>query len=238
MISPFSPVQDQINAYFPPHTHPYRVLERKIADNIDQGSKVLDVGCGRNAATLAKFIGQAGTLYGVDVTEFTVDDENLILLREDASNMKSIESCSIDVAYSRSVMEHVKNPDSMYKEIHRVLKKGGIYIFLTPSIFDYASIISYLIPNKFHPYIVKTTEGRDEIDVFPAYYKSNSKSKIMNLAKSNGFVVREFEYIGQYPSYLAFNRVFFWLGCMYQKFVLKHRVLNPLQGWILCTIEK
>jgi hypothetical protein len=50
--------------------------------------------------------------------------------------------------------------------------------------------------------------------------------------------VRELEYIGQYPSYLVFNRALFWLGSMYQKAIEKFAATRPLQGWIFCVLEK
>ena len=50
--------------------------------------------------------------------------------------------------------------------------------------------------------------------------------------------VRQLDYIGQYPSYLTFNRALFWLGSMYQKAIEKFAATRPVQGWIYCDLEK
>lgn len=44
----------------------------------------------------------------------------------------SFEDESFDIFITQDVMEHVNNPNKAFKEINRVLKKGGIHIFTTP----------------------------------------------------------------------------------------------------------
>lgn len=42
------------------------------------------------------------------------------------------ETESLDVVFSKSVIEHVANADNFLKETHRILKPGGLTILLTP----------------------------------------------------------------------------------------------------------
>lgn len=238
VIGPWSPVQEQINRFFPPAGHPYRTLEKKIEQYLPQNASILDIGCGRTAPNLQRLKGRADRLTGIDLVEFSVQDEDIELFNSDVCEMSPISKESIDLAYSRSVMEHLQFADLAYAEIFRVLKDGGLYIFLTPNIYDYAAIISALTPNKYHPAIVKFSEGREEEDTFPAYYRTNSKRRVRNLAKQHGFRVMELEYLGQYPSYLLFNRYLFWLGCMYEKGISSFRGLHFLKGWLFCVLQK
>jgi SAM-dependent methyltransferase len=177
-------------------------------------------------------------LYGIDLVEFSVRCDDLFLLNEDVSDMRSITENAIDLAFSRSVMEHVKDAEAAYREIFRVLKPGGKYIFLTPNRYDYASIIASLVPNRFHSRIVRCSEGRADIDTFPTFYKSNSFARIRKLAGTTGFEVLELRRLGQYPAYLQFNRVLFWLGCLYEKALEKSKLLDCLKGWLICTLRK
>ena len=238
MVSFLSPVEDQMRAMFPPETHPNRVLERAIQGRLRDDSAVLDIGCGRTAPNLSRLKAPGRTLHGIDVIDFTVDDPALHLVRNDVRAMTSIASSSIDLAYSRAVMEHLEEPEAAYAEIARVLKPGGVYVFTTPSIYDYGSLAALLISNRFHARIVTATEGRAGEDVFPTVFGSNSRAAITRQARAAGLAVRELEYIGQYPGYLVFNRALFWLGSMYQKAIEKFALTRPLQGWIHCVLEK
>lgn len=238
MLGPFSPIQSQINQYFPPDTHPYRILENRIAKEIREDSQVLELGCGRDAALLLKFAGKSKCLYGIDLVEFETETNDAVLINEDISCMKSVPDASIDLAFSRSVMEHVNDVKGVYNEVHRVLKPGALYIFLTPNRYDYVSLISSMIPNRYHAKIVKLTEGRAENDTFPVYYKSNSFSQIRKLASQSDFKILALERLNQYPSYLSFSRVMFWLGCQYERLLNTSSRLDCLKGWIYCVLQK
>jgi SAM-dependent methyltransferase len=231
-------VQDLINSWFPPASHPYRSLERQVQDLIKPDDVVLEIGCGRTAPLLRKFKGTAGTLMGIDLVDFTIDDPDIQLLNNDVADMKDIADGCIDFAFSRSVIEHVSDIDRCYAEIYRILKPGGTYLFLTPNFWDYGSLISYLTPNQFHPSIVARTEGRAEENTFPAFYRSNTRRSIGRLAKAHDFQFRSLDYLGQYPAYFVFSRTLFILGAAYEKLLARHASLHWLQGWMLCTLEK
>jgi 2-polyprenyl-3-methyl-5-hydroxy-6-metoxy-1,4-benzoquinol methylase len=79
-------------------------------------------------------------------------------------------------------MKHVEDVKAAYTEIDRVLKPGGSYLFLTPNRYDYASIVAHIVPNGLHATIVKRTEGREKIDTFPTFYRSNTETAIRALA--------------------------------------------------------
>lgn len=238
VVGPWSPVQTQIHRYFPPDGHPYKILERAILANVTPETTVLDIGCGRTAPNLSRLKGKAGALYGIDLVAFRNEDPALQLFQQSVESMPKIADGSVDLAYSRSVMEHVKDPDAALREIHRVLRPGGHYIFLTPNLYDYASLISYMVPNSLHPMIVRLTEGRAEEDTFPAYYKANTKRRVRGLAADTGFTVERLDYMGQYPNYLAFNRAVFWLGCMYEFLIANVGPLNVLSGWLFCSLRR
>lgn len=238
MINPSSNVDEQREHFFPSETHPYRILESRVFAEITPSSSVLEVGCGRTAPCLCRLRGTASALYGVDLVPFTVEAEGLHLFNESVTEMTSIADGSMDLVYSRSVMEHIEDADAAYREIFRVLRHGGKYIFLTPNRYDYASLIASLVPNRFHSRIVRYAEGRKEADTFPTFYRSNSFSCIRELADSSGFQVVELARLGQYPAYLQFNRTLFWLGCLYEKGLAKSRLLGCLKGWLLCVLKK
>jgi SAM-dependent methyltransferase len=135
-------------------------------------------------------------------------------------------------------MEHVTDPASVYGEIHRVLKPGGHFIFLTANLWDYSALIAKLIPNRFHPWIVARTEGRAEHDVFPVAYRTNTHAAVRKWSQKTGFELVSFRYLGQYPAYFMFNGVLFFLATGYEKLISRVPALHILQGWIFVVLRK
>ncbi len=150
----------------------YGRLRREIIDLVDYRSKVLDAGCGRYAERLVKIGNKAGKLIGVDLVDAdpTVLKNNIEYYKADLTNIPK-ENESVDIVISRSVFEHLSEPLKVYNEISRILKPGGIFVFLTPNLFDYVSLLSKAIPNKYHGAIIKLLTGRREKDTFPTYYR-------------------------------------------------------------------
>jgi SAM-dependent methyltransferase len=217
--------------------HPYRMFEREVELYLEPQHTLLDAGCGRTAPILARYRSKARRLIGVDLVEFDPNVQGLELHCCDLGAIPIKDNC-VDLVMSRSVMEHVTDPARVYGEIHRVLRPGGHFIFLTANLWDYASIIAKLIPNRFHPWIVSKTEGREEQDVFPTAYRTNTRGAVCKWAKETGFEIVSFRYLGQYPSYFMFNGALFLLATGYEKLIGSVSALNFLQGWIFVTLKK
>lgn len=188
---------------------------------------------------LSKFRGKATCLVGIDVVDFdrSVANGDLNLTMGDLTNLQLGSGC-IDLVVSRSVLEHLAEPSRVYQEIFRILKPGGQFIALTPNLWDYASLLSKLIPNRLHPWIVMKTEGREEKYTFPTYYRSNSGRSIRRLAGETGFEVVSVRYLGQYPSYFRFNRALFLIATAYEKLISQYEFLKYLRGWLLIVLRK
>ncbi len=197
---------------------------------------VLEVGCGRGAGTLAKLKGRAERLIGIDLVDFTNPDPGLTLICGDACNMAGIDDHSVDLVFSQSVMEHIRDVDACYREIARVLKPGGCCTFLTPNFFDYNSLIAWVVPNALHPILVRATEGRAEEDTFPTFYRSNTRRAIQKAAGRAGLEIDDFGYLGQYPASMVFSETLFRIMARYEEFLCWSGA-TFLQGWIMCTLR-
>jgi SAM-dependent methyltransferase len=217
--------------------HPYRLFEREVEQYLRPDATLLDAGCGRTAPVLVKYRHRARRLIDVDLVDFAQSDQDLELYRCDLGAMPLENGC-VDLTMSRSVMEHVTEPLRVYQEVYRVLKPGGRFVFLTANLWDYASLVSKLVPNRFHPWVVSKTEGRAEHDVFPVAYRTNTRGTVSKWAKAAGFEITAFRYLGQYPSYFMFNAGLFLLATGYEKLISRISFLNVLQGWILVTLTK
>ena len=219
--------------------HPYRIYENRISDFLKPNSVMLDAGCGRCFPTLRKLAGGSKHLFGLDICKFDCSEKThlLDLINADLTEM-AFKNGTFDLVISRSVLEHIENPAKMCGEIYRVLKPGGQYVFLTPNLFDYSTICAKIVPNRFHAKIVKATEGRNERDIFPTYYRLNSEEHIKEIVRTVGFRSYRLEYFGQYPSYFLFNPMLFLIGSLYDKLICKAEIFKKLRSWILAILEK
>ncbi len=224
--------------YYSDQVHPYRKFENRALDLISQDTRtLLDAGCGRTLPVLRRFIGKVPHLVGVELVEFTDIPDGIEVHNADLAKLP-ISDASVDLIISRSVFEHLTEPERVYVEFSRVLRPGGKIIFLTANMWDYGTLVARAIPNRFHARIVKRVEGREEEDTFPTAYKTNTRTDVDRLAKAARLRVVDFDYISQYPNYLLFNGPLFFLGMCYEKLISRFEGLRGLRGWILVTLEK
>ncbi len=229
--------QNLLRRYYANSPHPYRIFEDRVNAAITPASALLDAGCGRTVPVLRKFVGRAGRLVGVELVEFTDVPEGIETYNANLSAIP-LPDASIDVIMSRSVFEHLDDPQAVYREFARILKRGGRLIFLTANMWDYATLAARAIPNRFHSRIVRYAEGREEADVFPTRYRTNTRRAVERLASQAGLEIDEFSYLGQYPNYFMFNAALFMLGTGYDKVVSRFEALRFLRGWILVTLRR
>jgi hypothetical protein len=81
-------------------------------------------------------------------------------------------------------------------------------------------------------------EGRDEEDVFPTYFKTNTFGAVKPWCQASDFELESFQYLGQYPVYFMFNGFLFILATGYEKLISRFEWLRFLRGWIFVTLRK
>lgn len=107
--------------------------------NITPGECILDLGCGSGNETIdvAKLTGPKGMSYGLDITDAmivkaasmaeTMGLSNAKFIHGDIENLP-FENESFDAIMSNCVINHAKDKEKVYREIFRVLKKGGRFV--------------------------------------------------------------------------------------------------------------
>jgi SAM-dependent methyltransferase len=223
--------------YFRDEEHPYRLFERTVRGLLRPEHALLDVGCGSTAPVLRKFREACDRLVGIDMVDLDVEIPGIEFYRGDLARIP-LPAASVDVIMARSVMEHIEDPAPAYRELVRVLRPGGRLVFLTPNLWDYASLAACVIPNRWHASLVAKMEGRDEEDVFPTHFKTNTFGAVKRWCHESGFELESFQYLGQYPAYFMFNGFLFILGTGYEKLISRFEWLRFLRGWIFVTLRK
>ena len=100
---------------------------------------------------------------------------------------------AFDLVTANMVVEHLDNPDEQFREIGRILKSKGVFLFHTPNAFGYGVILSKVVPEWLKGKLIYLLEGRQEHDVFPTHYKANTEAQVRALAQANGFEVLQLD---------------------------------------------
>ena len=215
--------------------HPYRILEHEALRHVGPQSVLLDAGCGHNAPVLTKLAPHVARAIGVD--EGASRPPGVEYIQADLA-YTGLERASVDLVVSRSVLEHLQAPLDVFREIHRILRPGGRFIFLTPNRWDYVSLAALAIPNRLHPWIVRRLTDRKECDTFPTFYRANTKGALRRLAVRGGFEVDSIQYLNESPHYLEKIPPLYLLGAAYERLTSAWERLEFLRGWILGTLVK
>ena len=224
-----------IAQFYDSGSHPYRILERVAMDFVRPSSVLLDAGCGHDAPLLLKLAPYAARAIGVDVGPSRPPGVEYV--QADLADT-GLPAKSVDLVVSRSVVEHLQHPSEVFQELHRILKPGGRFVFLTPNRWDYASLAALAIPNDLHPTLVRRLTGRKECDTFPTFYRANTPRAIRRIAGESGFHVDSIRYLNQYPEYFRKIPPLFLVGVAYERITSASNLLAFLRGWILGVLVR
>lgn len=104
-----------------------------------QGEICVDLGSGRGTDVLrmAESVGPTGFAYGIDISDGMLDKSRKNAEKFNVSNVKFLK-CELekldlsdkiaDLVISNCTINHASNKQSVWNEIHRILKKGGRFV--------------------------------------------------------------------------------------------------------------
>jgi SAM-dependent methyltransferase len=135
--------------------------------------------------------GKVQKVIGIDVDPAVlanpVVDERLTV---PADGPLPLADASVDLVVAKSVLEHIERPETAAAEIARVLRPGGWFCAWTPNRWGYIGIGARLVPNRWHARLLRRVEPTDRRrgdDVFPAYYRMNTRRAIRRLFPACAF---------------------------------------------------
>jgi SAM-dependent methyltransferase len=215
--------------------NPLREYLAILSQRVSSGAlRVLDIGCGFDTKTLSRL---SGFRVGVDLVsvESFAPSAGVHVSRASGEQLPFSDQ-AFDIACCRSVLEHVENPGALFKEVHRVLRPGGAFVFVTPNRWDYVSVASSMVPNRWHPTLIQLVTGRKEEKTFPTLYRANTLGTLRTLAKNAGLRVEALGLYRQHPHYLRRNIALYVLGVTFEQLV--QRPVPALRPWILGVLQR
>jgi SAM-dependent methyltransferase len=196
-----------------PSTHVYQDL---VAARLGSRTRALDLGCGRGGV-MERLHPRAAFVAGLDPDFASLREHRAPALFRAcgvAECLPYADDC-FDLVCCSWVLEHASAPRRTFAEVARVLQPGGAFIFLTPNARHPLLALNRAL-GWTRGRLAQKVYGREEADVFPALYRANTESQIRQLACSAGLTLRAFHFVGD-PTYLAFNDLFFHLGCLLER---------------------
>ena len=197
----------------------------RVNELVNSDSVVLDVGCGRGVwlndpvrirRQLRDFRGRCARVFGADVDPAAADNPSIDEFRLLTGTTWPFENDSIDVCICDVTIEHVDDTDTFLREAARVIKPGGHMAIRTPNVFSYFGLASRLLPHRFHVRLAPRGSIATEKDVFPTFYRCNTKWKLSRALKTAGFDAYVYNY-EQEPRYLSFWMPAYAMGVLHQR---------------------
>ena len=199
---------------------------------------MLDVGCGTGYGSALKQFRQSKTI-GCDIEAQFSSLQYLEKWVGSSAEALAFKSNVFDFISCNWVLEHLQNPSEAINEIFRVLKPGGLFIFRTPNIWNYAILMSKFTSTHIHHLIRRLNAERDHehVDNVPTYYYANRKKILMRHVNDAGFHVVQFSFEGSASEYLRFFLPFYILGQM-GDLITNVFPLRGLKKNIVCIVKK
>jgi SAM-dependent methyltransferase len=183
-----------------------------VRSKLEPSSRVLDLGCGRGGL-VEQLEHPLEQVVGVDPDVVSLREHRLageMALAAALSSALPFEDGCFDVVFSSWVLEHLAEPRRMIGEIGRVLRPGGVFVFITPNKRHPLIALNNLI-NRFsnlQDALVDLLYGRPSSDTFPAFYRANTRAEIRKLAAEAGMTLVVSQAIAD-PTYLALRPALF-----------------------------
>jgi SAM-dependent methyltransferase len=205
--------------YLPGEGDGYKVFLRLISDSCRLDSIVADIGCG-DEEFLTCLMQRVRQIIGIDNRE--VQGTYHSYLKTDIEKELFLPECSLDVAASKFLLEHISDPVTFFKSIYAALRPGGKLVIMTPNIRYYPYAINYILsrflPQKARMRLVHLITGRGEDEIFPIVYACNTPNRLRMMLEQAGFEVL---YLDTFSDFRvsAFNRPLGAVAIGYEKLV-------------------
>ena len=152
--------------------------------------KILEIGCGAGSMTayLAKKGYQIiGTDLSKDMIDYAKKTHPAVEFKKMSGDKLNFKNESFDIVLSFDLVEHIPDVEKHFKEVNRVLKKDGKYIFVTPN--KLVNVPYNIIKNK-------------SLNGWKKHHMSvQTKKSLRKLCKKTGFEV-EIKKVKAYEEYI------------------------------------
>lgn len=212
------------NPGWQPATEHFAALVRS---NLRPHSRLLDLGCGRGGL-VEQLDHPLLLMTGVDPDFLSLREHRLNLPRAQAHSARlPFAAHTFDLVYASWLLEHLPQPAHDLREIARVLRPGGAFVFITPNARHPLALLNRLLGRlgALQGRLVSRFYGRDAADTFPTAYRANDHTALARLAAAANLHVETLHATPD-PTYLAFTPILFHAAQWLETHLPPHRHLH------------
>ncbi len=204
----------------------------------------LDIGCGHNllppwrAAVEQELVSSVPLVVGIDYDLEALRKHKTIrnALRADIGALP-FQGGSFDLVTANMVVEHLDDPVLQFREIARVLKPGGVFLFHTPNLRSYVTQVSRLLPDSLKKTLARMLEERVEEDVYPTHYRANTDVAIRDTAAQAGLDVAAMHFTMSTPVF-ATVPLLAAVELVYLRQLMRRPKLTPYRQTLICALRR
>lgn len=177
-----------------------------LAKLVRDGATWLDAGCGHQALKLntpseeSEIITRARIVVGCDLSLEALRNHRTIrnTVRAGLDSLP-FGDAMFDVISLNYVVEHLSDPHRIFTELARLLKPSGTLVMVTPNARGYFVRLTRLgrklLPESFVRRFIYLREYRSEEDIFPTFYRANSRNDLHRLMEGVGLAEVSFQMV-------------------------------------------
>ena len=225
--------------WYPDHANNWDddLFRKEIQKHLRPELHALDLGAGVGIVPQMNFQGAVARLCGVDPSERVHENPHLDEAKQGFGEEIPYPAAHFDLVFSDNVLEHLPEPEKVFREVHRVLKPGGIFLAKTPNRRHYVATLARMTPHRIHQF-VNSLRGLADEDTFPTRYRANTPESIRALADRSGLRVLECQLIEGRPEYLRLSPFTYVFGWLYERIVNATRLLERFRCVIVAVLQK
>jgi SAM-dependent methyltransferase len=177
-------------------------FEEVLFSLVSSATNWLDLGCGHTllpdwrAVREKQLASIPNCLIGLDSELSALRQHRAItrLVCADGARLPFADA-AFDLVSANMVVEHLEAPATQFREVARILRPGGRFVFHTPNAWGYPTLLARLLPDGVKGLAARVLEGRADDDRFKTFYRANGPALIEPLAKASGFAIETLAFI-------------------------------------------
>jgi SAM-dependent methyltransferase len=230
-------MMDQV--FYPDFGHRWDdlIFRDLVLENLTNDKDLLDLGAGAGIVPQMSFRGRAKMVCGVDPDERVMENPFLDEAKVGMGDAIPYPDRRFDVVIADNVLEHLDDPERVFREIARVLRPGGLFLSKTPNALHYVPIMAKFTPQWFHEWFNRL-RGRQEVDTFPTLYRANTEEDLVSLAGVTGFGVKRISLVEGRPEYLRISAPTYCCGIAYERLVNSSDLFRNLRVVLMAQLER